>query len=233
MAKTATENKVTEAIENATTASEPEKVEQNTAEPENAAEATTDAQGEALNIDSIDEMVLPGDVDDPEEEAPQRWRITDDSCADWALKKIKAEKDELDRITALGEAEIQRIREKLDRAARRYDQNTAYLTSLLAEFFMTVERKRTKTGTETYQLLNGKLIMKPAAIKPEPDQEKLVEWLRQNGHEDLIKIEESARWGDLKKMLTFTGTIATIADTGEIVEGINVSEVPPAFSVKV
>ena len=213
MAKRITAKQAAEATENATTASEPEKVEQNTAEPENATEATTDAQGEALNIDSIDELVLPGDVDDPEEEAPQRWRITDDSCADWALKKIKAEKDELDRITALGEAEIQKIREKLDRAARRYDQNTSYLTSLLAEFFMTVERKRTKTGAETYQLLNGKL--------------------RQNGHEDLIKIEESARWGDLKKMLTFTGTIAAIADTGEIVEGINVSEVPPAFSVKV
>ena len=60
-----------------------------------------------------------------------------------------------------------------------------------------------------------------------------MKWLRENGYESLVKVEESARWGELKKQLRFVGTVATIADTGELVEGINATEQPPAFSVKV
>lgn len=44
-------------------------------------------EGEALSLDSIDDLVLPGDVDPGEEQQSQRWRITDDGCADWAPKK--------------------------------------------------------------------------------------------------------------------------------------------------
>lgn len=206
---------------------------QKTNAPEDAENAPEEAQATALTLDTIEELTLPGDADPDEEQAPQRWSITDDGCADWALKKIKTDKDELDRITELGKLEISRITEQIERAQRRYEQNTAYLTSLLAEFFGTVEHKRTKAGTETYRLLHGQLVMKPATIKAEPDHEKLVKWLRDNGYGDLVKVEESAHWGDLKKMLRFVGPVATIAETGELVDGINAAVQPPAFSVKV
>lgn len=205
---------------------------QTTNAPESAKNASEEASAPALTLDMIDELTLPGDVDPDEEQAPQRWSITDDGCADWALKKIKTEKDELERITALAEQEIARLKEQVEKAQRRYEQNTAFLTSMLEQFFDTVEHKKTKTGTESYRLLHGQLVRKPGGFKPEPDHEKLVAWLRQNGYESLVKVEESARWGDLKKQITFTGTIATITETGEIVEGVNVTETAPAFSVK-
>lgn len=213
----------------------PEPIEEptpNEAAPETAEKDAGEAPATPLTLDTLEELTLPGDADPDEEHAPQRWSITDDGCADWALKKIKAEKDELDRITALAEQEIARLKEQVERAQRRYEQNTAFLTSMLEQFFDTVEHKRTKTGTESYRLLHGQLVRKPAGIKPEPDHEKLVAWLRQNGYENLVKVEESARWGELKKQITFTGTIATITETGEIVEGVNVTETAPAFSVK-
>lgn len=205
---------------------------QNEVAPETAENDAGEAPATPLTLEELEGLTLPGDADPDEEQAPQRWSITDDGCADWALKKIKAEKDELDRITALAEQEIARLKEQVERAQRRYEQNTAFLTSMLEQFFDTVEHKRTKTGTESYRLLHGQLVRKPAGIKPEPDHEKLVAWLRQNGYENLVKVEESARWGELKKQITFTGTIATITETGEIVEGVNVTETAPAFSVK-
>ena len=195
------------------------------------AENVQDGGATPLTLDTIDDLTLPGDSDETDDQ-PQRWSITDDGCADWALKKIKTEKDELDRITALAEQEIARLKEQVEKAQRRYEQNTAFLTSMLEQFFDTVEHKKTKTGTESYRLLHGQLVRKPGGFKPEPDHEKLVAWLRQNGYENLVKVEESARWGDLKKQITFTGTIATITETGEIVEGVNVTETAPAFSVK-
>ena len=199
---------------------------------EGANEAPEEPEAEALSIDSIEDLTLPGDMDPGEEHQSQRWRITDDGCADWALKKIKAEKDELDRLTALADQEIARLKEQVEKAKRRYEQNTAFLTSMLAEFFETVPHKKTKTGTESYRLLNGQLVKKPAAVKIQPDDEKLVEWLRAAGHEDLIKVETSAKWGELKKQLSVVGTVAMIAETGEIVEGINVTDEPATFSVK-
>lgn len=189
-------------------------------------------EGEALSLDSIDDLVLPGDVDPGEEQQSQRWRITDDGCADWALKKIKLERDEHDRIVALAQQEIARLTDQIAKADRRYEQNTSFLTSMLAEFFETVPHKKTKTGTESYRLLNGQLVKKPAGIKLQPDDEKLVAWLRAAGREDLIKVETKAMWGELKKQLEMVGTVAMMPDTGEIIEGIDVVEVPAAFSVK-
>lgn len=213
----------------------PEPIEEPTPDeiaPETAENDAGEAPATPLTLEELEGLTLPGDADPDEEQAPQRWSITDDGCADWALKKIKTEKDELDRITALAEQEIARLKEQVEKAQRRYEQNTAFLTSMLEQFFDTVEHKKTKTGTESYRLLHGQLVRKPGGFKPEPDHEKLVAWLRQNGYENLVKVEESARWGDLKKQITFTGTIATITETGEIVEGVNVTETAPAFSVK-
>ena len=195
-------------------------------------ETKNTTETEALTIDMMDELTLPGDMDPDEEQQSQRWRIADDGCADWALKKIKLEKDERDRIVELAEQEIARLKEQIEKADRRYAQNTDFLTSMLAEFFDTVPHKKTKTGTETYRLLNGQLVRKPAAVKMQPDDAKLVEWLKANGREDLIKVETKAMWGDLKKSLTIDGTVVLIEETGEVVDGIELVEAPPAFSVK-
>ena len=203
-----------------------------TNEPEGATTEPAEPDAAILTLDEIEALALPGDADPDEEPQTQRWRIADDGCADWALKKIKLEKDEHDRIVELAEREIARLKEQIERADRRLEQNTSFLTSMLAEFFETVPHKKTKTGTESYRLLNGQLVKKPAGIKLQPDDEKLVAWLRAAGREDLIKVEEKAMWGELKKKLEMVGTVAMMPDTGEIIEGIDVVEVPAAFSVK-
>lgn len=41
------------------------------------------------------------------------------------------------------------------------------------------------------------------------------------------------RWADLKKLLSYTGDIATLTETGEIVEGVTVYETPGIFTVDV
>ena len=57
--------------------------------------------------------------------------------------------------------------------------------------------------------------------------------LRENGYGDLVKVEESAKWGELKKLLAYTGEIATIQSTGEIVEGVTAYETPATFTVDI
>lgn len=173
------------------------------------AEATTTQEAELLPAATLDELeqVDLGTVAEGER-AP--FRITDDRCADWAIRKIADERSEYDRLKALADEQIAAINEKVAAARKRMENGTSYLTSCLADFFATVPHKETKL-----------------------DETKLVPWLKANGYGELVKVEESTRWADLKKLLSYTGDIATLTETGEIVEGVTVYETPGIFTVDV
>lgn len=182
------------------------------------AEATTTQEVKLLPAATLDELeqVDLGTVAEGER-AP--FRITDDRCADWAIRKIADE-------------QIAAINEKVAAARKRMENGTSYLTSCLADFFATVPHKETKT-TEKYRLLSGTLTFKKGTTKTKLDETKLVPWLKANGYGELVKVEESTRWADLKKLLSYTGDIATLTETGEIVEGVTVYETPGIFTVDV
>lgn len=167
----------------------------------------------------------------PEEDTNVRFHITNDSCADWAVRKINEEREELDRLQKLALEQIDAINTKVLAAQNRYKSKTAYLTHCLAEYFQTVPHKTTKT-TEKYRLLSGTLTLKKGGMKAAVNEEKLVPWLKQNGMTDFVKVKESAAWGDLKKRLTFSNGVAMLEDTGEIVEGVTVDEQPDTFHVE-
>ena len=133
---------------------------------------------------------------------------------------------------ALAAEQIAAINEKVAAARKRMENGTSYLTSCLADFFATVPHEETKT-TEKYRLLSGTLTFKKGTTKTKLDEAKLVPWLKANGYGELVKVEESTRWADLKKLLSYTGDIATLTETGEIVEGVTVYETPGIFTVDV
>lgn len=159
------------------------------------------------------------------------FRIKDDLCADWAVRKIMAERAEYERLKEIAEQQIAAIEEKLEAAKRRYENGTGFLTNCLEGYFKTVPHKSTKT-TEKYRLLSETLTLKKGGTKTQANDEVLVPWLKANGYGDLVKVTESAMWGDLKKKLTFAGGIATLEDTGEIVEGVTVTEAPDTFKIE-
>lgn len=194
---------------------------------EEASAATADMLP-AITLDELEQVDLGSVAQD--ERAP--FRITDDRCADWAIRKIAEERSEYNRLKELADQQKAAIEEKVEAARRRMENGTAFLTSCLADFFNTVPHKTTKT-TEKYRLLSGTLTLKKGTVKAEVDDSKLVPWLRENGYGDLVKVEESAKWGELKKLLAYTGEIATIQSTGEIVEGVTAYETPATFTVDI
>ncbi len=189
---------------------------------------TTTEELPAASLEELEQLDVSAIA--PDERPP--FRITDDRCADWAVRKIMEERAEYERIKALGDEQIAAIEEKVGAAKRRFENGTAFLTGCLSDYFQLVPHKTTKT-TEKYRLLSGTLVLKKGGTKATTDDEKLVPWLRANGYDDLVKVEESAKWGELKKKLTFTGAVATIAETGEIVEGVTAYEAHDTFTVDV
>lgn len=173
----------------------------------------------------IDEKILF-----EEETETSDFTIETDEMAEWALKKVIAAKKEKERLSALIDAE----RERLDRAQedidKRYENDTSYLIFKLNEYFQTVEHKETKTQ-ESYQLLSGKLVFKKPTQKIEQNEEALLEWCKTNAPEYVIT-KQSVAWGQIKKGMQIAGDAVIYSATGEIVSGVTISETPGAFDVK-
>lgn len=157
------------------------------------------------------------------------FEITDDSTAEWALKKIIEAKRERQRLLDLVDAEKQNLDIKKEQINKRYEADTGFLLSKLNTYLDTVDRKKTKTQ-ETYQLLSGKLVRKFAKQKLVPDKEALLEWCKQNAPE-YVKHTEEAMWGEVKGKFSIIDGAVICSDTGELVSCVGVEETPTTFDV--
>jgi len=59
----------------------------------------------------------------------------------------------------------------------------------------------------------------------------LLKWLDNVGKEEYIKVKRSPLWGELKKICKVAGNKLVDIDTGEVVEGVEVIEREPRFSI--
>jgi hypothetical protein len=158
-------------------------------------------------------------------DAREEFTVTDDSAAQWCMKKIK--EAEADR--AMWKAHYEAQMEKVNKAA---DESIAYFTAKLEEYFANVPHKATKTQ-ESYTLPGGKLIRKKQQPKFETDDEALVPWLEDNFMGQLVKVKKSADWAALKKVCSVTPDGEHVAtDEGEIIPGVTVSPRPDVFKVE-
>ena len=156
--------------------------------------------------------------------------IDSDELAEWALKKVLAAKKEKERLTALIDAERANLDRKQDDIDKRYENETSFLLFKLGEYFKTVEHKETKTQ-ESYQLLSGKLVYKKPTLKMEQQKEALLKWCKENAPE-YVRTEQSVEWGSLKKCMKIVGESVMYDATGEIVQGIAITETAGTFDVK-
>lgn len=160
--------------------------------------------------------------------------IDNDKKADWAITQIKDAENECERLITLAEEQIADLHGRIEELKAKCDNETAYLKSLLDQYFRTVPHKETKTQ-ETYKLLSGTLVMKKPSVKINHDDEKLIEYLENNDGNEYIKLKKSVDWAEFKKNLT-------VLDSGEIVDSelgtvidsavCSLEEVPASFNIK-
>ena len=161
---------------------------------------------EALKEDFLDDDVVVGFVGKP---------IMNDDEADEALRLI-AEKE-------ASKAQLMKIK-----AQNQYviDNEKARLRN----YFESVPHKVSKTQ-ESYELPSGKLIWKDRDPDFERQDDKVLEWLKNNGKSDLIKVKEELKWAGLKKELIFNNGEAFLKETGEKVPGITAIERDREFTI--
>lgn len=159
------------------------------------------------------------------------FKIDSDNLCDWAIRRIKEERDEAERIKAIALAQIEDLQNKIKAIDERTDHRTAWLKGRLQEYFETVPHKETKTQ-ESYKLLSGTLIKKRVGTKIAHDDEVILEWVKANAP-SYIKVKESLDWAGFKKELELTDNGAVVLeDTGEVIPGVSIEIVPESFEIK-
>lgn len=170
-----------------------------------------------------------------EEEEKEEFKITSDNLANWAVKKIKEEQAEHDRLVGIAKAEIEEITKQIEKLDQSLESKTGFLKSKLFEYFVKVEHKQTKTQ-ESYKLLDGSLVWKKPVTKivkgnDEAWDTALLSYLEESQPE-LVEIIKKPLWNEFKKNLAINdGQVVDMA-TGEVLDFIKAAEDPGKFDIK-
>ena len=159
------------------------------------------------------------DIEDIAEEK-QEFIIDTDAKADWCLKKIQEERKEVERLTKTIDEEIEFLKLKKQKIEEGLDGKISFLQSKLFDYFRTVQSKELKTCYK-YKLPSGELVYNKETVKYERDDDKIIDWLANNGKGDYIKHKLLVDWAELKK-----------TEFIDEIDGITKINVPMTFVVK-
>lgn len=153
-------------------------------------------------------------------EEKQEFVIDTDLKADWALKIIHKERQEVERLCKTIDEEIEMLKLKKQKIADSLDNKIGFLQGKLFEYFRTVESKELKTCYK-YKLPSGELVYNKEAVKYERNDEKIIQWLTDHNYMDYIKVKPSVDWAELKK-----------TEFVDEIDGVTKLNVPMRFEVK-
>lgn len=157
--------------------------------------------------------------------------INSDYVADWALREIAKEQEELERLVSIAEQQIEEIKLRIKHLNETAERKTTFLKGCLNQYFQTVPHKSTKTQ-ESYKLLSGSLVFKLPKQTMVKDDAQLLEYFHKNDMCEYIKTKEEPAWGEYKKSLAIVDGKAVDTTTGEVVDVVRIEEVPGTFEVK-
>ncbi|GKV65479.1 MULTISPECIES: host-nuclease inhibitor Gam family protein [unclassified Sporosarcina] len=162
-----------------------------------------------------------------EVEEKERFEITDESSLHWTFRKMRELKGEIAEKEELAKLEYDRIDEDrklvdvwLEKETNPLLQSIEYFDHLIREYHMTLLSK--DDSKKTLSTPYGESKTTTTAEQPDKaDDEKLLEYVKENNLTKFLKVEESVRWGELKKSLMVSGE-NVVDESGEIVKGVKV-----------
>lgn len=168
--------------------------------------------------------------DNMDELVPESWSVTDAGSACWAIQKIRERELQRDRYIQGCNATIERYSALAKQERENCDNSTQFFKDKLYDWFQN-EPKRNLKASYAVDLPDGKLTL----TKPKPDYIRddaaLLEYLEKAAPE-YIKTTRSVNWSELKKAIADAGEVAVLLKSGEVIDGITVTETKPVFGVK-
>ena len=155
--------------------------------------------------------------------------INNDERADWALQKIKENKEEIAEKVELAEKRIYQIEKWLESETKTLENNIDHLEGMLAEYAR--EIKNSDPDFKTKKLPFGKIQYRSQRPKWHY-KDDLLEYAEEN-MPDIIKVQKQVDKRKLKKCCDVVNGKVINKNTGEIMNCIEVKEREEKFSIKV
>lgn len=167
------------------------------------------------------------------EDAKDCWKIANGDLANWAVRKIKEEEADTERLITIAKNEISRYSEKIMELEARLENRTGFLKGKLREYFESISEGKKETKTQvSYELLDGKLVYKKPQYKMIPDKEKLIALCEANNMPEFIKTKKEFDWAAYKKECEIIDGNVVNTQTGDILDCIEIEEEDARFDVK-
>ena len=162
--------------------------------------------------------------------------IDDLSKAEWALKKIAASRKEISSKTAQAEKMKQDIDKWLEEEIKTHTDDVVKFEILLMPF---VNSQIEGTKKKSLKLPSGKVGFRAGSnkfliggIEASSKNESLISFAEKSMPE-FIEQTRTAKWGEIKKLLTVTDEGVVITTDGEIVPDMKVEQGEPKFYTEV
>lgn len=158
-------------------------------------------------------------------ENSERFHLTDDQGAEWAVRKIRGLRRDTEQWEAHFAGQMERIR-------KANEETEAYFTALLAEWFDGQPKRETKTQAK-YSLPSADLVRRKQQPEYIKDDKALSAFLMESGMGEYVEQVPRPKWAELKKRCTI-GPDGVVVDTetGIVLEGVRAEERPDKFEVK-
>lgn len=128
---------------------------------------------------------------------------------------------ELAQLKAVKIAEVDRINCYYNAKAETLEEKKAYFEMLVIGYY---NHQRAKNPRYQLKTPWGKVTQRTTKSPAWEDEAATLEWLKATGRSELVKVEESLKKADLKKVFTVANGHYVDASTGEIVPGVTVEE---------
>ena len=159
----------------------------------------------------------------------EKFVIDNDNKACWALKKIKKHKENIAKKEELAKSQITQINVWLEEETNKLNNKIEHMEGMLFEYAQQLKEQDKKL--KTHSLPFGKLQFRKQRPKWHY-KDDLLEYAKLN-LPNLINVKESVDKRKLKNICEVVNGKVINAETGEIIEGVEVKERGEKFSVKV
>lgn len=160
------------------------------------------------------------DLFEPDEAKEESFRIKNTIDADWAFKKIRAKKEEFEEKKNYILSCMARYEEYLADVTEDYERSVEHLEFLLTDYAKREAEKNPKFKLKTAE---GSVVCRHSK-KWNYDDEKVIAYLKNNDLSEFVRIKEEVNKSELKKAMQVTDGLVSVPATGEIIDGITVTE---------
>lgn len=179
-----------------------------------------------FNNSELEKQLL--ELEAPQEEVSEQWRIKSIGEADWAMDKIRAARLEIAQTKEYYEHKKLLIDAHVKSQTENLEKEIAFFEWKLKEYAAEyIKGKKSKT----MKLAGGTCSFTKARPAFAMNEDTLLAFVKENAPEYVV-VKESINWNEYKKTLDYAADGKMVTEDGEVVPGLSYTIGEDTFSVK-